>query len=93
MLRVDNSNVLSASSNAKRKTSRMETESSPQHLCQQQQGMPTQRAQDLHRYEERFALAMQGTNDGWWERDLRTNLVYFSPRWKQIFGYTQIEQL
>ena len=69
----------------------METESSPQHLCQQQHGVSSQRAQDLHMYEERFALAMQGSNDGWWELDLRTNIVYFSPRWKQIFGYTQDE--
>ncbi|HEY4387404.1 MAG TPA: GAF domain-containing protein, partial [Ktedonobacteraceae bacterium] len=71
----------------------METESSPQHICQQRSGVSSQDTQDLHLYEERFALAMQGSNDGWWERDLRTNIVYFSPRWKQIFGYAQDEPL
>lgn len=71
----------------------MEPESSRQHICQQQQGMSSQCTQDLHMYEERFTLAMQTSTDGWWERDLRTNTAYFSPRWKQIFGYTQDEPL
>jgi PAS domain S-box-containing protein len=46
---------------------------------------------DLPMWEERFLLAMQDSNDGWWDLNLDTNIVYFSPRWKQIFGYAQDE--
>jgi len=45
----------------------------------------------LRASEERFALAIHGSNDGWWERDLRTDVVYFSPRWKQLLGYAEDE--
>jgi PAS domain S-box-containing protein len=37
--------------------------------------------------EERYALAMRGTNDGIWDWDLKTDVVFFSPRWKEIIGY------
>jgi PAS domain S-box-containing protein len=41
--------------------------------------------------EERFALAVAGTDAGIWDWDLRTDDVYFSPTWKSMLGYAPDE--
>jgi PAS domain S-box-containing protein len=47
--------------------------------------------QALKSSQDRFELAIRGTNDGIWELNLQTNEVFFSKRWKEILGYRDDE--
>jgi PAS domain S-box-containing protein len=49
------------------------------------------RQAQLKESESRFSYAMQGANDGLWDWDLKTNEVYYSPRWLSMLGYKEHE--
>ncbi len=41
----------------------------------------------LRASEERFHFAIEATNDGMWDWDMRTGVVYYSPQWVRLLGY------
>lgn len=41
----------------------------------------------LRASEQRYALAVSGANDGLWDWDLRSNTIYFAPRWTEMLGF------
>ena len=43
----------------------------------------------LRRSEERYALVVQATNDGFWDWDLIADTVHFSPRWIEMLGLSE----
>jgi len=45
----------------------------------------------LRESEERYALSARGANDGLWVWDLTRAVVYYSPRWKSMLGYSDDE--
>ena len=45
----------------------------------------------LRESEQRFALAVQGANDGIWDWDIKNHTLYWSPRMKELLGYADEE--
>jgi diguanylate cyclase (GGDEF)-like protein/PAS domain S-box-containing protein len=45
----------------------------------------------LKESEQRYALAVHGSNEGLWDWDLTTDKVYYAPRWKELMGLSEDE--
>jgi diguanylate cyclase (GGDEF)-like protein/PAS domain S-box-containing protein len=45
-----------------------------------------QQLEQLRRSQEQLELVLRGTNDGWWDWDMRTNRCFLSVRWLQLLG-------
>jgi diguanylate cyclase (GGDEF)-like protein/PAS domain S-box-containing protein len=45
----------------------------------------------IHEKEERYFLSAEGSNDGLWDWDLKSNKAFFSTRWKRILGFSETE--
>jgi diguanylate cyclase (GGDEF)-like protein/PAS domain S-box-containing protein len=41
----------------------------------------------LERTKEQLAMVLQASSEGYWDWDLLTEEIYFSPRWKAMLGY------
>ncbi len=46
---------------------------------------------ELEEVRERLEYAVNGTNDGLWDWDIKSGTVYLSPRWKAMLGYKDDE--
>jgi PAS domain S-box-containing protein len=45
----------------------------------------------LRESEERWQFAIEGSNDGVWDRNIRTGEVFFSRQWKEMLGFVEDE--
>lgn len=46
---------------------------------------------ELRESENRWQLALRGSNDGIWDWNIQSNTVFFSVRWKEMLGYANDE--
>ena len=51
------------------------------------------KTKSLEHWKKRFELAIIASNDGLWDIDFKTNKIYFSDKWLDMFGYEKDEIL
>ncbi|MCF8430228.1 MAG: PAS domain S-box protein, partial [Bacteroidia bacterium] len=47
--------------------------------------------EELVKSEEKFKLIVAGLNEGWWDWDLKNNILFYSPKWWKNIGYKNNE--
>jgi PAS domain S-box-containing protein len=50
-------------------------------------------AQRIKESDERWQLALRVNFDGIWDWDLRNKTFYYSPRWREMFGYEETDEI
>lgn len=55
--------------------------------------MVAREMEELHRAQERYQLAIQGTNEGLWDWDIKADEVFLSPRLRAIFSIDEGERV
>lgn len=51
----------------------------------------TEQGRELNESEKRWQFALEGSQDGIWDWDVKNNTVFFSDRWIQLLGYERHE--
>lgn len=70
---------------------KIRAEQALQQLNQELEARVVERTAALKESEERWQLALRGSNDGIWDRNLKTGEVFFSARWEEMLGYSSHE--